>query len=113
MAARECKVELLDKVAGSTPIYDCLTVTEDGGLGACAATRVDSPPSRVTRSSSGKTGYKSDKIYYVNYDRAGTSTPCPTVGHLLTWRWKNVQASSAKSMSWLFLPNRFQSPCHD
>jgi hypothetical protein len=29
---------LLDKVAGSTPVYNCLTVTEDGGLGACAAT---------------------------------------------------------------------------
>ena len=33
-----CKVQLLDKVAGSSPIYYCLTVTEDGGLGACAST---------------------------------------------------------------------------
>ena len=33
-----CKVQLLDKVAGSTPIYNCLTVSEDGGLGACATT---------------------------------------------------------------------------
>jgi len=33
-----CRVQLLDKVAGSTPLYSCQTLPNDGGLGVCSTT---------------------------------------------------------------------------
>lgn len=31
-----CRVQLLDKVAGATPVYRCTALTDDGGLGVCS-----------------------------------------------------------------------------